>query len=416
MRMPGTRAGEIEFLHADGLAERLCEEAGDGVRINRQESTQLFSQLYEEQVLKGTPLGDSGFSEEYLKAEIDKVIKVQDLRSMDDYLSLERVGRSAPMDSGQREQLWALVEEWDAAKAEHGVIDVCDLIPRGLAHARRLSEATYSAAIVDEAQDMTLAALQLVRATVNAPEHGRDGPDGLMLLGDAAQRIYEGGLSLDRAAVDIEGRSIPLGENYRNTAEIIDAATAVAGDVRVEDFDQSFVRGEAVGAVERNGPKPQLVGATGLDAQLDYVLARIKELASADEGYSYGDIGILVRRNADVRALLKRLRRQGYRAKDLKGFEGKTTNSIKVGTYYRGKGLEFKAVFLPQLSRDKFPLPLPRGTNPREAAEDRDRQTALLFVAMTRARDLLFVLHDGQPSEPVAAAADYFDVVDAGRR
>ncbi len=35
---------------------------------------------------------------------------------------------------------------------------------------------------------------------------------------------------------------------------------------------------------------------------------------------------------------------------------------------------------------------------------------------MTRARDLLFVLHDGQPSEPVAAAADYFDVVDAGRR
>lgn len=26
MRMPGTRAGEVEFLHADGLAERLCEE------------------------------------------------------------------------------------------------------------------------------------------------------------------------------------------------------------------------------------------------------------------------------------------------------------------------------------------------------------------------------------------------------
>lgn len=411
LRMPGTLPGEVDFVHTDELAHRLCDGADDVVKIS-DEAKRLFTDIYEDRVVEGTPLGDSGLSEQYLKAEVDKVIKVHDLGSLEAYLALDRVGRSTPLDSAQREQLWEIVNQWDADKEARGLMDVCDLIPRALAHARRLNAPLYSAAIVDEAQDLTLAGLQLARAVVNAPDCGTDGTDRLMLLGDAAQRIYEGGFTLEQAGIDVAGRSTTLGENYRNATEIVDAAMAVAGDVRVEDFDGSFLRGEATATALHGGPRPVLVAATGLDAQLDYILARVEELTSADEGYGPGDIGILVKSNNDVAAVLRRLRRQGHRCENLKDYRGRTSDTIKVGTYQRGKGLEFKAVFVPQVTRGRFPERPTRGMNEQEAAEQRDRQIALLFVAMTRARDLLFVLHDNEPSEPVAAAVEHFDVID----
>lgn len=411
LRMPGTLPDEVEFVHTDGLARRLCEDAGEVVKID-DGAKRLFSDICKDRVVAGTPLGDGGLSEEYLKAEVDKVIKVQDLGSLKDYLALDRVGRSTPLDSAQREQLWEIVDQWDADKEARGLMDVCDLIPRALVHARRLEAPLYSAAIVDEAQDLTLAGLQLVRAVINAPDCDTDGTDRLMLLGDASQRIYEGGFTLEQAGVDVAGRSARLDENYRNATEIIDAAMAVAGDVRVEDFDGRFLRGEATAITLHGGPKPVLVSATGLDAQLDYILARIEELVSADKGYGTGDIGILVKSRSDVEAALKRLRRQGCRCENLKDYRGRTSGTIKVGTYQRGKGLEFKAVFLPQVTHGKFPDPPSPSMNEKEAAEARDRQIALLFVAMTRARDLLFVLHDGKPSQPIAAAVEHFDVVD----
>ena len=411
LRMPGTLRGEVEFVHTDELARRLCEGAGEVIKIS-DEAKRLFSDIFQDRVVAGTPLGDSGLSEQYLKAEVDKVIKVQDLGSLEDYLALERLGRSAPLDSAQREQLWEIVNQWDSDKEAQGLMDVCDLIPRALVHARRLEAPLYSAAIVDEAQDLTLAGLQLVRAVVNAPDCGTDGTDRLMLLGDAAQRIYEGGFTLERAGVDVAGCSTTLGDNYRNATEIIDAAMAVAGDIRVEDFDDRFLRGEATATTLHGGPKPLLVAATGLDAQLDYVLECIDELTTADQGHSPGDIGILLKSNNDVAAVLKRLRRQGHRCENLKDYRGRTSDTIKVGTYQRGKGLEFKAVFVPQVTLGRFPERPAKGMNEQEAAEQRDRQIALLFVAMTRARDLLVLLHDNEPSEPVAAAVEHFDVID----
>ena len=415
LRMPGTLPGEVEFVHTDELARRLCERAGEAVKIS-DEAKRLFSDICRVSVVPGTPLGDSGLSEQYLKAEADKVIKVQDLGSLEDYLALDRVGRSTPLDSAQREQLWEIVNQWDADKEARGLMDVCDLIPRALVHARRLEAPLYSAAIVDEVQDLTLAGLQLVRAVLNAPDSGTDGTDRLMLLGDAAQRIYEGGFTLEQAGVDVAGRSTTLGENYRNATEIIDAAMAVARAVRVEDLNSRFLRGEVTATVRRGGPKPVLVAATGLDAQLDYILAVIDELMSADEGYSPGDIGILVMSNNDVAAVLKRLRKQHHRCENLKDYSGETSDTIKVGTYQRGKGLEFKAVFLPQVTRWRLPERPAKGMNEQEATERHDRQIALLFVAMTRARDLLIVLHDHEPSEPVKAAIECFDVIDTRRR
>ena len=82
-----------------------------------------------------------------------------------------------------------------------------------------------------------------------------------------------------------------------------------------------------------------------------------------------------------------RLRDAGIDAQELDDYDGRPNDLVKVGTYHRGKGLEFKVVFLPGLSQGVFPRPPADGDSAEEAAEERELAISQLFVAMTRARD-----------------------------
>src|SRR5690606_35662564 len=117
---------------------------------------------------------------------------------------------------------------------------------------------TYRAAIIDEAQDLTLVGLQLVRALVNGPD-GTDRPDGLQIVGDGAQRIYPGGFTLRQAGIEVRGRTAVLRMNYRNTREIMGAAMAVAGNQPVDDLGERFERKDAEAIALRSGIRPVLV-------------------------------------------------------------------------------------------------------------------------------------------------------------
>ncbi len=78
----------------------------------------------------------------------------------------------------------------------------------------------------------------------------------------------------------------------------------------------------------------------------------------------------------------------------LEHYDGHPVDAVKMGTYLRAKGLEFKRVYLPQY--DAAP---PNGTPPAApgtAATETSRERAellrsQLFVAMTRARDVLWL-------------------------
>ncbi|MFS8585549.1 MAG: 3'-5' exonuclease, partial [Acidimicrobiia bacterium] len=264
-------------------------------------------------------------------------------------------------------------------------------------------------AIVEEAQDLTLVGLQLVRALVNGPS-GVDVPNGLLLLGDGAQRIYAGGFKLRQAGVEVRGRTTVLRVNYRNTAEIIDTALAVAGDGEVDDLAEQFRRGEELARVDRRGAKPLLVRAADLDAQLDEVVRQARELTRTDR-IGPGDLAVLVPTNWMVDRVIRRLQSGGFGAQKLEQYDGRPNDQVKVGTYHRGKGLEFKAVFLPGMSKGVFPRPPEDGQSPEEAAEARELAISTLFVAMTRARDLLVVLYDGEPSEVLAPRLGLFEQV-----
>lgn len=352
LRLPGALAGEVEFVNVDRLARLVCTRAGENLILDVKAVDRAFKAAFGRVVTPGSPLARSGFTERYVREEISVVIKGRAIKSFDEYLRVARTGRRVPMGRRLRAQVWELREAWDSEMAALGVVDFPDIILRALHHARRLDEPLYSAVIVDEAQDITMAGLQFLRALVNAPQPDEDPTNGMLILGDGAQRIYPGGYTLRQAGIEVRGRTTVLSVNYRNTDEILNAAMAVAGDNRVHDLAEQFRRGDDRADTSRRGPRPLLVRTSGFDSQLDEIVRRIGEITEADKDIGPGDIAVLVPMNHQVKKVCDRIRRTRFGVQRLEKYNGRPNDLIKVGTFHRGKGLEFKVVFLPDLTKN----------------------------------------------------------------
>ncbi len=414
LRMPGARAGEVEFGHVDRLARRFCFKSGVITQLGPRKVNKAFSAAYDQIIVKGTPLGDKGLSKQYLRDEVTAVIKGRALKTVEEYLAVARTGRKVPLGRRQRAQIWELREAWDEEMTQRGVVDFPDVILKALHLARQLDEPRYSAIIVDEAQDLTMAGLRFLRALVNAPHPDQDRPNGLLVLGDGAQRIYPGGFTLRQAGVEVRGRTTLLNVNYRNTDHIIDTAMAVAGGVDIEDLSEAYRRGDQLAEVARQGPRPRLIRARDPDDQIAKIAGMIQKMAAWKDPILPGDTAVLAPWNNQVNKIQKELKGHGLEVQKLDNYDGRPTTKIKVGTFHRAKGLEFKAVFLPYLNLGMFPRRPKKGMSPEEAEELYNLDLSALFVAMTRARDVLVVLHNGDPSKALAPVLGSFETRSGG--
>lgn len=390
-RLPTANAERVEFTNVDKLARAVCKRAGVHVVVNPLEADTAFNQAWRASVTAGSPIERAKLSRSYLQEEIRSVIKGRGIALEDLYLNVKRTGRRTPLNAEVRTQVWALAEAWDARLAERGICDFADVILKARDIARAADEATYRAALIDEAQDLTLAGLQLIRALVNGP--GPDRPDGLFIAGDGAQRIYSGGFTLQQAGVDVRGRSTVLRKNYRNTTEVLSAAVSVAGKTTVSDLDEDFVLGADVESADRTGRRPELIVSQSSDEQLAAITSRVTALATdadADAPVFLGDIAVCCPTNKTAKAIKAALQEAGLPTIELKDYDGDTVEAVKVGTHDRAKGLEFKVVILPDLSASTFLKPHP-GQAAAEAADYEATGLARLYVAMTRARDHLIL-------------------------
>ena len=406
-RLPGVPDQRVEFINLDRLAHRICAEAGDRPTINPRDVDAAFATAFKQVVTPGSPL--AGFTREYLRAEVTSVIKGRGLRSIDEYLGIERTGRRTRFTEPQRRQAWHLREAWDQQMAARRVIDFPDVVLRARDHARRRPQPTYRAAIIDEAQDLTLVGLQLIRALVNGPD-GLDRPNALLILGDGAQRIYSGGFTLRQAGVDVRGRTTVLRTNYRNTRQIIGAAMAVAGGQVVDDLGDESRRGDADANAVREGIPPVLKTCSSATEELEFITRQIAELV-ATGAISPGDIAVAAATNHEVDDVATALRAAGHATQDLRDYQGVPTPAVKVGTHHRIKGLEFKVVFLPFLGIGQFPRARQPGQDDNEYQEQRDLAVSQLFVAMTRARDGLFLTCTGDPSSVLEPGLEVLELL-----
>ena len=82
-----------------------------------------------------------------------------------------------------------------------------------------------------------------------------------------------------------------------------------------------------------------------------------------------------------------------YTAKIREEMRRKDRDGVTVATMHKAKGLEWKAVFI--IDADENVTPYKRSLKSQAEIEEERR---LFYVAMTRAKDLLFVMHTGYPS------------------
>jgi mRNA-degrading endonuclease RelE of RelBE toxin-antitoxin system len=410
-RLPNSIADAVEFKNLDKLTRAVCAQAGYNVALDMGKVNSAYASAWNKVAVEGSPIKRAGLTRQYVRDEITSVIKGRAIQSIDLYLGLERTGRRTRFGEPLRRQVWDLMVRWDAEMHERGTIDFVDIVRQARDIARQDAQPRYRAAIIDESQDISLVGLQFVCALVNGS--GIDRSDGLLLVGDGAQRIYPGGFTLRQAGIEVGGRATVLKTNYRNTAAIIGAAMAVAGRESVDDLGEEYHRGdEAAEAIRSGGFVPRLVACSDESVERKWIVDTIRQLEN-DGVMGLGDIAIFVPTNRQVDEVIALLKAEQLTAIKLDKYDGRTTPEVKVGTFHRAKGLEFKAVFLPGVTNGVFPRPQDIGQDNEEYAEQRALAIAQLFVAMTRARDALFVLCSGDPTPEIENALAKFEVVNA---
>jgi len=400
----------------DGLFERLAPESHDRayfrnihelavdvlrtreryVKADANAARSRFDRRLQADQVRLRALQQQGFSAGYLWDEVTRVIEGRGIEDLDTFLKVERHGRKRPMQEEARRLTWSLYEQYrDACDQQRPMLVDFDWLLK-LAYDALRDEPTgqrYQAIIVDEAQDVTEMGLRFLLELLEGGPSGR-----LVLIGDQAQRIYPGGFRLSDIGIDVRGRSTTLRESYRSTDEIMQAVGALGRALSPEDFGEDGLASFASATVRR-GPRPTLQRFASTTEEANWILA---ELGNTDD---LDSIGILLPTNAAVDRWTGLLKQAAIPVVNLSKWSGRPTPGVKIGTYHRSKGLEFKRVILPGLDSG-FPWA-------RDGDDDAILlQGSTLYVAMSRARDSLDICHDGEPSNLLASVAEYCGAID----
>ena len=377
-RLSPETVDRVEFRSLHSWARAFLRERHIPVSVDPPGSESAFARAW-------TRLPDRSLLERsapfgYWREEVHTVIRGRDLRHLDDYLMLDRVGRGSRLGHVQRRAVWQLAETYAANLRAARVHDWNDLLRLARDEARRQPpDPAYDAIVLDEAQDMPLLAGQLLVAAAG------DRPETLLFVGDDGQRVFPGGFRLSECGVDVTGRSVRFTQNYRNTADVYQVAagllsgqvTAVLDDGGTDDLTSTLRSG---------GPPVLVTAATHQEHDAALATSLAEWLASRHPSRT---AAVLVERLAQQRDVMSRLRHESIPVVALDAWNGTDPEAVVVGTIKRAKGLEFSRVHVAYVE------PRVMAAEPRHATDSAIEQWQLrrreMYVAMTRARDELWV-------------------------
>ena len=398
-RLAPQTADRVTFTGVHAHALRIARTTG--IRLQSDQIDAAFEDAWKVTAVPGNRLRQMGLGPQYVRNEIAWIIKGRGLTVADraSYLASPRTGRGTPFSQDVREQIWELFVLYERRLRAHDTADFDDVIRVARDHVRAHGDPdAFDAVIVDEAQDLTRVGLEFVAAIAG------DREDGLLLLGDGQQSLYPGGHSLRSIGIDVRGRAAILRLNYRNTREILLAADRIVAGRPFDDGDDELQQADPSQRidVERRGPEPLVLSFATEDDHDEALTLAISDLSSRSDT-DLGDIAVLVPNNRLVREYAASIAGLGLACRTLDKYDGTPSSEVKVGTFKRAKGLEFKHVLLPRAEPGKlYDAPF-RGEDGPTHQERLDRTRRELFVAMTRARDTVWVGYVGEPSRLLGA-------------
>ena len=354
--------------------------------------------------LMGDELPENLRSADFLESEYELIVLPQRVTTLKQYLRVRRPGRGVALDRSKRAAVWKAMERYRDRSADLGVTSFDEQL--ALAAAWLDQEAAlgtprpFRHVLVDEAQDLTPAHLQLLRALVEP------GPDDLFLAEDSHQRIYGKKITLSHYGIQVRGRSRRLTRNYRTTRQNLDVAFGILDPGTYEDMEGQAEEHHYVSP--RSGPEPLLLHATDRADELSKAAELLTVWLEQDrdsEDSAPETIAILVRDRYQRDAVVNGLAQHGIEVRAVDR-EAAGRGRPVVMTMHRAKGLEFRKVLLFDVSKNAIPRSL-RDQQYSDADGDDAllRERSLLYVAATRARDQLAISWSGEASPLITALA-----------
>lgn len=366
------------FLRSNGIRERIAYP-GNGP--------------YEACWSMAMTSADAGIDlpEGFYAEEWNRVILPGEVMSEAEYLRAPRRGRGTSLSRRERRAVWPVFAEMRTQLRDAGLVTIeeaCQLAAHVLENRRGVTE--YRAVIVDETQDFGDDALKLL-ARLALPEGDPAQEPRIFLVGDGRQRIYARTGTLSSCGINVRGRrSERLRITYRTTEEIRQAAGMILAGESFNDMDEGCEsdRGDQS---NRHGEAPVVFETPDFNAECDWLAERIREVR-ASLGIGPRDICIVARTKEVLERYAKRLEALGLPGLRLSrgGTDDPDRPGLRFATMHRVKGLEFRAVFIVNAgARPNFTAA--ESEDPVERHRTALTERSLLYVAATRARDVLFV-------------------------
>jgi superfamily I DNA/RNA helicase len=318
----------------------------------------------------------------FLRTEWDQVVDAWQLTSWEAYRDVQRLGRRTRLPEARRAGLWAIFEQVRGGLKARGLTTESAVF-QALADAQANRPPAFDAAVVDEAQDISIAQLRFVAAL------GGSRPNALFFSGDLGQRIFQQPFSWKALGVDVRGRSKTLGVNYRTSHQIREQADRLLGP-EVADVDGNREDRRHTVSVF-NGPPPQIRTFASEQEEIQAIGTWLQSLS--DEEIQPHEVGVFVRSSAQVPRATAAVSAAKLTPKVLDDRVDIKPGSVNVATMHLAKGLEFRAVAVMACDDEVLPLQerIENVGDDGDLREVYDTERQLLYVACTRARDRLSI-------------------------
>jgi len=381
----------IEVVHLDKWVAGLLQTAGYRYEIKYWGRDSVLTKLWETACALGTK---GQFADSFFRDEWELVVQAQGCESWEDYKRASRSGRGVRMSRAQRRDVWPVFEEYrhqlerrGLREPEDALRDATALLEQGKVHV------SIRSIVVDEAQDMSTHAFALLRAVIS-PEQ----PNDLFIVGDGHQRIYRKKVVLSRAGVNIRGRGRRLRINYRTTDEIRRYAVALLEGVEFDDLDAGTDSTRGYRSLMHGEPPTIEVRETFED--------EVEAIADWLTGFELRRVCLVARTNRLVTRYAEALEDRGISTRKVHRRKADNSNEagLRVATMHRVKGLEYDRMVIVGVDQDSMPLKALLGRSGDKAVQREAElmERALLYVALTRARQAALITAHGKLSDWIA--------------
>lgn len=377
------RLGEqIEVAALDAVGGRLFERVWGAPRAADQAAVQrLLSEA-------AAAAGERPFSQRFLEAEWAQVVDAWQLRTWEAYRDVNRLGRRTRLPEAARQRLWAIFSRVLSGLEAGGLVTPHEIFTRLAAHYATENSSPYDFAVVDEAQDVSIAQLKFLASIAGSR------PDGLFFAGDLGQRIFQQPFSWRALGIEISGRSSTLRINYRTSRQIRQQADRLLGP-DVTDVDGNREGRETISLFE--GAPPGIAIGESESAESEQVAAWLRTQVAA--GVPAHEIAVFVRSEAQLPRAQAAIAAAGLQCAPLDA--ATVPGGVGLATMHLAKGLEFRSVAVMACDDEVIPLQerIAAATDPSDLDEVYNTERHLLYVACTRARDHLLVSAAAPASE-----------------